>query len=477
MSIAILVGGERQRAWVGVLKRRLEERIGQTVAVHAAGGEDERPLAFERIDRRLFGSPRPDLLAWETLATSDLPANALVIDLTEGGVPGEHVLTPLFNGQRGRAGMAASVQTSGLPRLSVRLGPTRELIATELALVSRESVALSLNAILARLVTLLERAVLHLVEGLSLPITAPGAAEPHRPAPKLKGYAKSVAHRLAGPLVRTGDWTIGWQQARTGRPAEPDPANLQFLAMDYDRFAADPMLFAHGERTWLFFEDYDYARALGRLSCVQIGGDGRARPPVTVMERTSHLSYPFVFAHEGTVYMVPETSADRRVELWRATDFPTGWERCAVLLDGVEAVDATIRQDAESGRWWMFASVAEPGASTYDTLSIYWSEALTGPWTAHKLNPVKLDAASSRPAGPIVEQDGAWWRPAQDCTRGYGSGLAWCRIDALDPEQFAETVVERWQPSGGYRGLHTYTQAGGWAAIDLQRRRWRTKRS
>jgi hypothetical protein len=35
------------------------------------------------------------------------------------------------------------------------------------------------------------------------------------------------------------------------------------------------------------------------------------------VERDHHLSYPFVFSHDGAVYMIPETSAANRVELLR----------------------------------------------------------------------------------------------------------------------------------------------------------------
>jgi hypothetical protein len=206
---------------------------------------------------------------------------------------------------------------------------------------------------------------------------------------------------------------------------------------------------------------------------VIVEADGRTGKPVEVMKRASHLAYPFIFSHDGDIYMIPDTGAERRVELWRATQFPDEWELCKVLLNGCEAVDATVKFDAYQGLWWMFVSVAEPGGCTYDTLSIFFADDLQGEWKAHPLNPVKLDPSCSRPAGPIVEEQGEWLRPAQDCTRRYGGALAWCRITELTPETFREEVVQRWVPPDGYRGLHTFARSEGWEAIDLQRRRWR----
>jgi hypothetical protein len=196
-----------------------------------------------------------------------------------------------------------------------------------------------------------------------------------------------------------------------------------------------------------------------------------------VMRRPFHLSYPFLFEHAGQIYMVPETGANRTVELWECVRFPDQWRLRSVLLEDVEAVDATLKFDARQGLWWMFVSVAEPGGCTYDTLSIYYSNDLFGGWRPHALNPVKLDLASSRPAGPIVEQDGAWLRPAQDCTRGYGGGLSWRRIIDLAPDTFQEEALTHWTPPPGFRGVHTYSRAAGWEAIDLQRRRWRWRRA
>jgi hypothetical protein len=59
-------------------------------------------------------------------------------------------------------------------------------------------------------------------------------------------------------------------------------------------------------------------------------------------------------------------------------------------------------------------------------------------------------------------------RPAQDCARGYGSGLAFCRVDRLDEEGFAQSVLARVVPHARrIRGLHTYNRVGNFAVIDL----------
>jgi hypothetical protein len=60
------------------------------------------------------------------------------------------------------------------------------------------------------------------------------------------------------------------------------------------------------------------------------------------------------------------------------------------------------------------------------------------------------------------------WRPAQDCTRGYGSGLALCRIDELRDGVLRQSVVRRLGPPTGApsQGVHTLNSDDRFEVID-----------
>jgi hypothetical protein len=495
-QVAILVGRGRKRRWAKELAERLRLGLGPQASVRFAATErEERLLPFERLDRTLHGATSVDLSGWlesgelqpmtERLATSDIVIDTPGNDRRSQDTGSAIVLTAEIEGRRGTDGLLAALSGGSTVRVSIVAGggsATREVVSASICIPERDPVGRFLDAVFARLITLFDAAVRHLLTGRSLPLTG-GVAE-DRPedrkldyglSRKVEAKARRLAHRMVGPLVRTADWTIGIRRLdRTESTIDlPAPDRLRLLASDHGHFVADPMLLTYEETTYLFFEEMDHSSGLGSLGCVTVGDDGSLSEPVTVMKRPTHLSYPFVFVHQGEVFMIPETSADRRIELWRAVELPDRWELSAVLIDGVDAVDATVKFDEDQQLWWMFVSVAEPGGSTFDTLSIYFSQELASGWTAHPLNPVKLDPTSSRPAGPIREEDGHWLRPAQDCSRGYGGALAWCRITDLSPHTFHEEVVTRWSPPSGYRGLHTYTRTDNWEAIDLQRRRWR----
>jgi hypothetical protein len=170
--------------------------------------------------------------------------------------------------------------------------------------------------------------------------------------------------------------------------------------------------------------------------------------------------------------MIPETAGRRRVELYRATAFPTDWVLEAVLVEGERLVDATVAEI--DGRWWMFAGHARDAQHVENELHLYHAPSLRGPWSPHRRCPVLADVTCARPGGALFQHAGAWFRPAQDGSRGYGGGLRLQRIGRLDPEGYEETTVHRLDPEWvpGLVGTHTWNQCEGLLVVDGRRRRW-----
>ena len=94
------------------------------------------------------------------------------------------------------------------------------------------------------------------------------------------------------------------------------------MAHDGQRFQADPFLFSHGGRTWMFFEDFPHATRKGVIAVCEIDASGHPGAPRVVLEEPFHLSYPFVFEHDGEIYMLPETAAAGCIRLYHADPFP-----------------------------------------------------------------------------------------------------------------------------------------------------------
>lgn len=238
-----------------------------------------------------------------------------------------------------------------------------------------------------------------------------------------------------------------------------------------DRYWADPFIIRHQDRNYVFIEEFLRKLGHARISVMEIDATGKYTTPVPVLERPYHLSYPFVFEHEDKMYMIPETRRNKTIELYVSNDFPGGWELVKVLMKDVEALDATLIFD--NGRWWMFTTMIEfRHASSNDELFLFSSDDLfSDDWQPHPLNPVISNAQAARPAGRIFRHEGKIYRPSQDCTKLYGYGFSFSRIDVLTETDYSETVVEsvypNWHPN--IKGTHTFGREGDLTVIDALR--------
>lgn len=266
-------------------------------------------------------------------------------------------------------------------------------------------------------------------------------------------------------------WSIAVATTEPGRTSTGIGTETGLVSWGRARMYADPLLFEHEGRHHLFCEEVPAGEKHGVISHTELCRDGgSAATPQPVLRANHHLSYPFVFAHEGDIFMIPETSAARRVELYRAAAFPGKWEREAILLDDLDAADTTLL--VHDGVLWLFLSVAAPGASTLDELHLFWARELRGPWQPHPLNPVVSDARCARPAGRILRTGARLIRPAQDCSRRYGWAISFREIDLLSTSAYAEHEIDRLEPSAlaGARAVHTYSSDSRFQAWDVRRR-------
>jgi len=276
-----------------------------------------------------------------------------------------------------------------------------------------------------------------------------------------------VRARLASlnPSSRT-KWCIAIRR-RSETHAFDDGEGYQIVPSPSDRFYADPFLIEKDGKLLLFFEDLPFAEGRGVISYCELQPDGSAGPVIEVLRRPYHLSYPYLFEEQGAIYMIPETKGNRTVELYRATSFPTEWALEAVLLDNIYAVDATIYQ--QDGRYWMFAGTSDGLYSNCDELSIFYADALRGPWKSHPRNPVVSDVRRARPAGKLFHDGSRLIRPSQDCGKAYGFALVFSEILKLDETNYAERSIGRLQPdlSRGQLGNHTYNRTESFEVIDI----------
>ena len=449
-------------------------------AAAVAGGRTDRILAA-RIESAVYrlGVPADAPVPSESVAPPALGTEqGPVLDLA-GDATGPTVIRILFDGSNALDAARSAILAGRAPWISVVRADTGAVLAAGLPALPRPDVlADSLDAVTGRAILLARQALAPLRPDAPAP-DPDGAAAAARPVPALvaTGVAlgRRVVRRLARGAVTHPEWRVGYRPLRDDGVADRlawPPTGYAWIANPAGCYLADPILHVRDGVPHLFVEIFDEAAGRAHLGVMSIDADGRASPVRPVLKRPYHLSYPYVFDRDGETWMIPETMQARTVELYRAVSYPDSWELEQVLLSDVDLSDVTPVD--HGGLAWLFAT-ATHGGSCWDTLDLYMAEHWRGPYRPHRLNPVLVDARAARPAGPMLSRNGQLLRPAQDCTRGYGSALAMCRVDRLDPDGYAQTRLARLAPPLlGDSGVHTLATGGGLEAIDALSVRLRT---
>jgi hypothetical protein len=295
----------------------------------------------------------------------------------------------------------------------------------------------------------------------------------------VRTLGSKVIGRVAGSATRKDHWRVGIRPAREPFQWTGDQhlEGFNWLPDDGERYYADPVLWHEKGRDFLFVEEFPYATGRGIIAYTELDERGRAKfTPRPVIERLTHLSYPFLFGHEGTIYMMPENAAENHLPLYRATSFPDRWEECPPLVAGIGLHDATLL--AHEGAWWLLANEARNGGSSWDCLCLFRAPGPLGPFTPHPANPVLVDARLARSAGPIMMVGNKLVRPVQNCLGGYGRFLRFTEIEMLSETGFRQRETGRLLPRAGSRiaGVHSYGRNARFEVIDaLTTRRWAPK--
>ena len=235
-----------------------------------------------------------------------------------------------------------------------------------------------------------------------------------------------------------------------------------------DRFWADPHIFFKDDTYYIFIEEYLYKKKKGHISLIEMQQSGAYSGPVKVLEEPFHLSYPHVFDHNGTLYMIPETQQANSINLYECTVFPHMWIHKTTLMDSVDAVDSTLL--FHNNTWWLFTNIAEPkGTSIDNELYLFYSDnLLSHDWHSHPMNPVISDVRRARPAGKIIERNGTLYRPSQCGSPWYGYGIKLNEIVELTKNDYREKEIAFIEPAWDKKlnGVHTFCHENRLTMID-----------
>ena len=236
-----------------------------------------------------------------------------------------------------------------------------------------------------------------------------------------------------------------------------------------DKFWADPHLIEVDGKNYIFIEEFLYEKNRGHISVIEMDETGKWKAPVKILEKDYHLSYPFVFRWNDKFYMVPESQANRTIDLYECADFPYQWKFRQCIMKNVSAVDTTIIRYA--AKWWLFTAIAENEAAAPNVeLFLFFSDDIfSQKWIAHPKNPIVSDVKSARPAGSLFVENGKLFRPSQDCSIDYGYGFDLNEVETLTETEYCERKKISIRPDWNedIHATHTFAKCNNLTVIDV----------
>jgi hypothetical protein len=215
-----------------------------------------------------------------------------------------------------------------------------------------------------------------------------------------------------------------------------------------DEFWADPFLYKHKDETYIFFENYSYTTKLGKISCGKLENKTITKV-VDVLELDYHLSFPYVFENEGELFMMPETSENKRLEIFKCLEFPNKWELQKTAFEGEVVVDAFFHTDELKQMWLFLNKQTAPDSEADSELYIYRVDSPElNSIEPHKQNPVLIDARVGRNGGCTFVHNNKTYRPSQSNTHGiYGRALNINEIETLTINEYKENLITTIEPN------------------------------
>ena len=272
-------------------------------------------------------------------------------------------------------------------------------------------------------------------------------------------------------IFRQEDWNVGYVEVPLKDFIKAPEINEEdvvwFRRKRRSVYNADPFVITTDKDTYIFFESYNYKTGKGHIEVVR-KSKGYKRPKVA-LEEPFHLSYPFVFEHEGAVFCIPESNEADRINLYRFNEKELKLEQECVLMEHIRAVDPTLIY--RDGLWNLFFTQKDfPSVKLYR----YVAEDLKGTYYPHHANPIKVDCADARMAGAFFELNGDLIRPAQECVRYYGTAVNLNRVQVFTRSEYRETQYDTIKPfvhSKYKQGFHTLN--GNDIVTVFDGKRWR----
>lgn len=220
-----------------------------------------------------------------------------------------------------------------------------------------------------------------------------------------------------------------------------------------DRFFADPFILrVSDESIDLFVEEYLFKEnskgCIVKLTIDRKNFKLLERKEILKLE--THLSYPIIEQEGHKIFIYPENSESGQWKKYIYNESAESLELQGMIINQ-PLTDATFFNTSKDK--YIFSTLAPK--SQQDTY-LFKLDSKTHEFKLLSSAPIIKGKEKSRMGGNFFLVDGKIYRPAQDCSKGYGKALTIFEIKTIEPK-FSEEKILRINPvSWKYNlGIHT----------------------
>lgn len=230
-----------------------------------------------------------------------------------------------------------------------------------------------------------------------------------------------------------------------------------------NRYFADPFAVYYQNKHFIFVEDYSFINKKGSISVIEVDNNDNQKIYENIISETFHLSFPFVFKYENIYYMIPESSEDNCIKLYKCKHFPDKWEFSHNLISNIFCAD-TIMLNTNS-KYFLITSEGKFN-DLNSRLNIFFSDNPIGKnWIPHKLNPIYFNINDGRNGGLIINENKIF-RVSQKFginylgDNQYGNEISIRSIENITSEKFEETIINEIKPIFKKKLLGIHSMSG-----------------
>lgn len=210
-------------------------------------------------------------------------------------------------------------------------------------------------------------------------------------------------------------------------------------------FQADSFLFVKGEELFLFYELQHWDDP-GYIAMTKTSDLKTWTKPVIVLHEPFHLSFPYVFEDNGSIYMVPESQENDSIRLYRANDDLTSFTFVRTLLkkEREEGLHYNLNDShifKKDDTYFLFTSYQKDWMY-YQELYVT-NDLLNGSFVRHPQSPICSSNEYGRNGGSLIQFKDKLLRVTQDCHQNYGDNISLMEVTQLDEQHYQEQLFMR----------------------------------